>query len=158
VTLTAKGLDCTRPALVKGLYVGRPFEERVEPTCTDRARPLEVLWALSQISELDQQNNPGAATALAVEYAILTSHTSLLGLDSDIHNPLGAAVATTTPVTLTEDFLQRVPAGRTYQSAVQSLPGTSGEEISIVGAVGGNPNMGGSSSNENTYMLDGGNV
>lgn len=47
---------------------------------------------------------------------------------------------------LTRDFLQRVPAGRSYQSALQTAAGVTG---------GANPNMAGGASNENTYMLDG---
>jgi hypothetical protein len=50
---------------------------------------------------------------------------------------------------LTKDFLQRIPAGRSYQSAVQMAAGVSG---------GSNPNVAGSASNENTYMLDGVNI
>ncbi len=50
---------------------------------------------------------------------------------------------------LTQDFLQRIPAGRSYQSAVSLAPG-------VVG--GGNPSAGGGAYNENTYMLDGANV
>ncbi len=47
---------------------------------------------------------------------------------------------------LTKDFLQKVPTGRSYQAAVQMANGVQG---------GANPNMAGSASNENTYMLDG---
>lgn len=50
---------------------------------------------------------------------------------------------------LTKEFLERIPAGRSYQSAVQMTAGVTG---------GSNPNVGGSSSNENTYMLDGVNI
>lgn len=50
---------------------------------------------------------------------------------------------------LTKEFLQRVPTGRSYQSAVQMANG-------VVG--GANPNMGGAGANENTYMLDGANI
>ncbi len=50
---------------------------------------------------------------------------------------------------LTKEFLQRVPTGRSYQSAVQMANG-------VVG--GANPNMAGGASNENTYMLDGANI
>jgi hypothetical protein len=50
---------------------------------------------------------------------------------------------------LSKDFLRRIPAGRSYQSAVQFAAG-------VVG--GSNPNMGGGSYNENTYMLDGANI
>lgn len=51
---------------------------------------------------------------------------------------------------LTKDFLQRVPSGRSYQSAVQMASGVTGG--------GGNPNIGGGAYNENTYMLDGANI
>lgn len=50
---------------------------------------------------------------------------------------------------LTKDFLQRIPAGRSYQSAVQMAAGVTG---------GANPNVGGAASNENSYMLDGVNI
>ncbi len=50
---------------------------------------------------------------------------------------------------LTKEFLQRIPAGRSYQSAVQMAAGVTG---------GSNPNVGGASSTENTYMLDGVNI
>ena len=50
---------------------------------------------------------------------------------------------------LTKDFLQRIPSGRSYQGAVQMAAGVTG---------GSNPNVGGASSNENTYMLDGVNI
>jgi outer membrane cobalamin receptor len=51
---------------------------------------------------------------------------------------------------LTKEFLDRIPAGRSYQSAVQMAAGVTGG--------GGNPNMAGGATNENTYMLDGANI
>jgi len=51
---------------------------------------------------------------------------------------------------LTKEFLNKIPAGRSYQAAVNLAPGVSGG--------GGNPNMAGGASNENTYMLDGANI
>jgi hypothetical protein len=48
---------------------------------------------------------------------------------------------------LTREFLNQIPAGRSYQSSVGMTAG-------VVGG-GGNPNMAGGASNENTYMLDG---
>lgn len=47
---------------------------------------------------------------------------------------------------LTKQFLQQIPTGRSYQTAVQMANG-------VVG--GANPNMAGAASNENTYMVDG---
>lgn len=50
---------------------------------------------------------------------------------------------------LTSDFLERVPTGRDYLSALSAAPGVIG---------GGNAEMGGAAYNENTYMIDGINV
>lgn len=50
---------------------------------------------------------------------------------------------------LTKEFLQRIPAGRSYQQAAQLAAGTTG---------GANPNVGGAGSNENTYLMDGVNI
>ena len=52
---------------------------------------------------------------------------------------------------LTKEFLQMIPTGRSYQSAVTQVAG-------VVDNGSGNPNMGGGASNENTYMLDGINI
>ncbi len=56
---------------------------------------------------------------------------------------------TTRGEVLTKDMLQKIPAGRDYQSAVQMAAGVIGY---------GNPNMSGGAYNENTYMLDGANI
>jgi hypothetical protein len=50
---------------------------------------------------------------------------------------------------LTKEFLERIPAGRSYQSAVQMAAGVTG---------GANANVAGSAYNENTYLLDGVNI
>ncbi len=50
---------------------------------------------------------------------------------------------------LTKEFLERIPAGRSYQSATQMAAGVTG---------GANANIGGAASNENTYLLDGVNI
>jgi hypothetical protein len=50
---------------------------------------------------------------------------------------------------LTKEFLNRIPAGRSYQQAVQMAAGVTG---------GSNANIGGAGYNENTYMLDGVNI
>lgn len=52
---------------------------------------------------------------------------------------------------LTREFLQKIPAGRTYQQAVQTVPG-------VQNAQGGNPSLSGGATNENTYILDGANI
>ncbi len=54
---------------------------------------------------------------------------------------------------LTKEFLKRVPSGRSYQSATQMTAG-----VSVGASQGGNPNIGGAATDENTYMLDGANI
>jgi hypothetical protein len=56
---------------------------------------------------------------------------------------------TTIGEVLTKDYLQNIPTGRDYQSAVTMAAGVIGY---------GNPNMAGAGTNENTYMLDGANI
>jgi len=58
---------------------------------------------------------------------------------------------TTSGVVLDKSFLQHIPAGRSYQQAVATVPG-------VQAGSGGNPNMAGGGTNENTYMLDGANI
>ncbi|MGC6493692.1 MAG: TonB-dependent receptor [Myxococcota bacterium] len=76
--------------------------------------------------------------------------TMRLGEEAEVVDVVGQQVVDTESTTvgqvLTKDFLQRIPTGRTYQQAVRTATGVTG---------GSNPNMGGSASNENTYMLDG---
>ncbi len=57
---------------------------------------------------------------------------------------------TSTSEVLTKDFLSRLPTGRSYQSAVGLSAGVTGQ--------GGNKNISGGATNENTYMLDGANI
>lgn len=59
--------------------------------------------------------------------------------------------STTRGEVLTKEFLQKIPTGRSYQTATQMASG-------VLPGSGGNPNMGGGASDENTYMLDGANI
>ncbi len=58
--------------------------------------------------------------------------------------------STTRGQVLDKAYLQKVPAGRSYQQALSGAVGVTGE--------GGNKNLGGGATNENTYMLDGANI
>lgn len=58
---------------------------------------------------------------------------------------------TSTGQTYSQEFLSRIPTGRSYQDVVGNTPG-------VVDAGGGNPYSGGASSNENTFVLDGANI
>ena len=59
--------------------------------------------------------------------------------------------STTSGQNFNSDFLSRVPSGRTYQDVVNNTPG-------VVDNGSGNPNSGGASYNENSFMLDGVNI
>lgn len=59
--------------------------------------------------------------------------------------------STTSGQNFNNDFLSRVPSGRTYQDVVNNTPG-------VVDNGSGNPNSGGASYNENQFMLDGVNI
>ena len=52
---------------------------------------------------------------------------------------------------LTREFLERIPTGRSYQSAASLAAG-------VTGNGDGNPNVSGAGDNENTYLLDGVNI
>ncbi len=58
--------------------------------------------------------------------------------------------STSRSTVLTKEFLNNVPTGQTYQDAISLTPGVTGQ--------GGNKNIGGGATNENTYMLDGANI
>ena len=85
----------------------------------------------------------GRNVTLAIEMALQTTEEEILVVDS---RPTLDTEQTSRGEVLSKDFLERIPAGRSYQSVVQSAAGVTG---------GSNPNMGGASYNENTYMLDG---
>jgi len=58
---------------------------------------------------------------------------------------------TTRSQVLTKEFLQKIPAGRSYQSAINLVAG-------VQPGQGGNASIGGGAFNETTYMVDGVNV
>ncbi|MEO0602779.1 MAG: TonB-dependent receptor plug domain-containing protein, partial [Myxococcota bacterium] len=59
--------------------------------------------------------------------------------------------STTRSTVLTKEFLQRIPAGRSYQSAINIVAG-------VQPGQGGNASVGGGAFNETTYLIDGVNV
>jgi Ca-activated chloride channel family protein len=146
VSVTARGLSCSLPARLEGRLAGRLFARDISPTCTDQDRLMAVMWALDQVGRLPAPQ----AAQLAVEYQILSPYTSLVAVGTALHNPMLWAASDSMPMhvvdtestsvgrALSQEFLQRIPGGHTYQSSVQS--------------------MGGAATNENTYVLDGVNI
>ena len=88
----------------------------------------------------------GKNTALTIEMSVQEA-----GAEMDViaDRPAIDTESASRTTVLTKEFLERVPNSRSYQDAVGATAGV---------LAGGNPNMGGASFNENTYMLDGVNV
>ncbi len=166
---------------------GQRWARRVTPTQVDRGRGLQAAWARRNLEALLHDGwatgtDPRLkATALALEYGILSPWTSLVAVESrpdgdgrhaladvdvpeqgtnkpasvtvddvrrvEYQNPSVDTSSTTRGQVLTRDFLNQIPAGRSYDSAV-------GMAVGVVGG-GGNPNIAGGATSENTYLLDG---
>ena len=104
--------------------------------------------------------SPTTAAQTFAGISIQAGHTNYLEKDLQ---PVGTAVeidvvkqravdtsSTTSGTTLSKDVLSRIPTGRSYQSAVSMAAGVTGG--------GGNKNLGGGATNENTSMRDGANI
>jgi hypothetical protein len=88
----------------------------------------------------------GRTVALTVDMKLLEAGMEIIVEDD---SPPIDTETTQRATVMSEEFLDRVPTGRDYLSAVSAAPGVIG---------GGNPNMGGAAYNENTYMIDGVNI
>lgn len=95
-----------------------------------------VLVQINRQVTVDVQLKEGSTTTIIVE---------------GNSGPIVDTESTTVGQVLTQEFLQRVPSGRSYQDAVQLSAGVSKGS-------GGNPNMAGGGTSENTFLLDGATV
>ncbi len=90
--------------------------------------------------------NVGRNTILTIELPLQTGGEEMV---VEERRPTIDTESATRGSVLTKEFLDRIPAGQSYQQAVQMAAGVTG---------GSNANIGGASSRENTYMLDGVNI
>ena len=94
-------------------------------------------------------DKPAGAFEELVEFAQGTA-----GISAEAHviatRDMVNVESTSTSEVITKNFLERLPTGRSYQSAVGMAAGVTGQ--------GGNKNISGGSTRENTYMLDGANI
>ena len=102
--------------------------------------------AFAKVTKPNLEVYVGRNTIVTVEMPLKTGSDEIIVQGS---RPSVDTEQTSTTTVLTKDFLQRIPSGRSYQQVVQQAPGVSG---------GGNPNVGGAASTENTYVLDGVNI
>ena len=100
----------------------------------------------AKIIKPNLQTNIGRTMQLTIEMPLMQAGEEIVVEES---RPTIDTEQTSKGEVLSRDFLQRMPTGRSYQSAVSAAPGVTG---------GGNPNVGGAGSDENTYMLDGVNI
>ncbi|NOY24320.1 MAG: TonB-dependent receptor [Oligoflexia bacterium] len=100
----------------------------------------------SKIIRPNLQVNIGRNTILTIKMPLIEAGEEIIVEDS---RPVIDTESAQRGTVLTKEFLDRIPVGRSYQSAVQLAAGTTG---------GSNPNMGGAAYNENTYLLDGVNI
>jgi Ca-activated chloride channel family protein len=171
---------------------GERWSRHIVPTHVDRGRGLQAAWARQNLEALlhdgwATNTDPQLkATAIALEYRILSPWTSLVAVESrpngdgsdwdavamldereeglnkpatagadgsrhiEYQNPAAHTTRASQGQVLTRDFFNQIPSGRGYQSAVGMAAGVRGG--------GGNPNISGGTSNENTYILDGINI
>jgi hypothetical protein len=92
------------------------------------------------------QVNIGRTMNLTIELPLMQAGEEIIVEES---RPTIDTEQTSKGEVLSREFLQRMPTGRSYQSAVSAAPGVTG---------GSNPNVAGAGDDENTYMLDGVNI
>jgi len=149
----------TTPVVVRGRLGDGPFETVITPVEAEAGRAIPSTWARQAIGHLERDQVWGEDAELAdrilqtsLDYQVLSQYTAFYAVDRDrtvepgerteeqpAALPYGQQlVQSGTPVrgTFSMDFANRVPAGRSYQNAVQFAPGavsatqTSGTTIS----------------------------
>lgn len=161
----------TTPIRVQARVGGGVLLHEIEPTIAADGRAVRSTWAREKIAALEREQFWGQIeevrdeiTRTSLDNQVLSQHTAFVAVDdSALPHPRGTgesaevieAVGTRAVILvedssrgqiLTRETLQRLPNGRSYQSAVDMARG-------VVG--GSNPNMAGVAANENTYMVDG---
>jgi Ca-activated chloride channel family protein len=138
--------SCFGPVWVSAISNGRRTEWAVWPEYLREGRALAVAWAQARVRELERRHLYGeagdvsaAVREIGLRWRIVTSETSFVGVDAEVRD------ATTI---LSKDYLQKVPAGRSYQEAIATTAG-------VTWGNGGNPNIGGGGYSGSNYMLDG---
>jgi hypothetical protein len=100
----------------------------------------------STVRNNDLQVLIGRNTSLTVEMPLEGTGDQIVVTDT---RPTIDTEAVARGEVLSKEFLERVPTGRSYQSAVSATPGVLG---------GGNPNVSGGGMTENSYLIDGVNI
>ncbi len=123
------------PLVVTGRIAGEPVEMRVQPTGIQRGRAIASTWARNRIDDLGRRQLREGIPAeeeglpLALEYGILSPWTAFIAIDPRVRTVLAEPTqvvdtsSTDRSSVLTEEFLERIPSGKQYESAVQSVTG-----------------------------------
>ena len=136
----------TTDVVVRGRLGERPFETRVRPVEAEAGRAIPSTWARQAIAGLERQQIWGEDDDLAdrilttsLQEQVLSQYTAFVAVDrSTVVAPGGPARSVEQPASMpagttwgatsrstmnSQDFLSRVPAGRSYQNAVAFSPG-----------------------------------
>lgn len=122
---------CSGPVWVSAHQNGRRVEWPVWAEYVPPHRALAVAWARARVDQLER--SPGTAAEIrdiGLRWGIVTSETSLVAVDDRVQNLTGERHPAVQPLqvsgtVLTREFLQRIPAGRSYQAVVQTAAGVS---------------------------------
>jgi Ca-activated chloride channel family protein len=123
----------TTPVVVRGRVAGAPFEQAV-PVGTSRGTSVGSLWARTQVAELSRLERWGpdeqvkqSIVDLALDYSLLTQHTSFVAVDRVVSNPDGADL----------DSVEQavdLPAGMDYDLSVSRTYTPPGDPLLTVDA------------------------
>ncbi len=154
---------CSGPAVVTALGASGRWAWTVFPTVFPEGRALQSSWARAQVEDLIRQYRNQTIPdpfekilELGLANNIVTEQTSFVVADSRVVNPGGVAQTqqqwlspTAGGQVLSKEYLQRVPAGRSYQQARVGAAGVTGAPTTGLGSA---------ATNTNEYMLDGANI
>jgi Ca-activated chloride channel family protein len=137
----------SQPIHVQGTLGQRAYALQVPATELPSGRALRVSWARGHIAAMERA---GAVwgdldalepqiRAMSLQEGVLSRHTAFVAVDerSRTAEPVYEMVVVASPdavdtastsrgAVLTKEYLNRIPAGRSYQAAVQLSPGVSG--------------------------------
>jgi len=141
VTVTSDNLMGTRQSTtdVNGRFLLAELPPGVYKLVAEKA-------GFSKVSMPKLQVNIGRNVILTIEMPLREAGEEMI---VEERRPTIDTESATRGSVLTKEFLDRIPAGRSYQQAVQMAAGVTG---------GSNANIAGAGYNENTYMLDGVNI
>ncbi len=111
------------PVRVSGRFGSGTFSQIVTPVHVEEDRPMVTTWARKRVAEIHQRKLKREITderpeilAIGLRWHILTDYTSFVAVERRPEQVVVQGFALPAP----DEFLARIPTGRSYQSAVSS--------------------------------------